>query len=167
MFFASLYSLFRIVIVAVLAYIALIVILRLAGKRALGKMHIFDFAVTVAFGSVLGSVLLSKDSTLADGVVAFAVLAALQWLVARLSLTSKLVQSAVLSQPRLLFSNGEFREDALRDERVTRAEIEAAIRAAGIGRMESVGAVVLEANGELSVIEGDRSSMTALSSVDC
>lgn len=165
MFFDSFYSLARIAVVAVLAYVALIVILRLAGKRALGKMHIFDFAVTIAVGSILGSVLLTKDATLADGIVAFATLAVLQWLVARLSLSSSLVESAVLSTPRLLLDNGRYCDEALADERVTRAEVEAAIRAAGIGKIESVGAVVLEANGELSVIPGDSKEMTALSSV--
>ena len=46
----------RVAAAACLAYIALIIVLRVAGKRSLAKLNAFDFAITVAFGSVLATV---------------------------------------------------------------------------------------------------------------
>ncbi len=77
MFFQNWSGLLRTVVVGVLAYVALVALLRVSGKRTLSKMNAFDFVVTVALGSTLATILLSKNVALAEGVVAFAVLISL------------------------------------------------------------------------------------------
>ncbi|RPI86275.1 MAG: DUF421 domain-containing protein [Chloroflexi bacterium] len=67
MFFNSWSDLIRIIIIGVLAYIGLVVLLLVSGKRTLSKMNSFDFVITVALGSTLATVLLSKDVALAEG----------------------------------------------------------------------------------------------------
>ncbi|WP_231362619.1 hypothetical protein [Thioalkalivibrio sp. ALMg9] len=67
MFFGGWDGLLRTLVVGVLAYVALIVFLRLSGKRTLSKMNAFDLVVTVALGSTLATVLLAKDVALAEG----------------------------------------------------------------------------------------------------
>ena len=64
---------------------SLYLILRISGKRTLAKMNAFDFVVTVALGSTLATVFLSKDIALAEGLFAFALLAGLQRIVAWLA----------------------------------------------------------------------------------
>jgi uncharacterized membrane protein YcaP (DUF421 family) len=61
-------------IVGILAYIILVFLLRLSGKRTLSKWNSFDFITTVAFGSILATLLLSKDTSLAQGTLGFALL---------------------------------------------------------------------------------------------
>jgi uncharacterized membrane protein YcaP (DUF421 family) len=73
------FLLLRTLLVGSLAYAALVVLLRLSGKRTLSKWNMFDLVVTVAFGSTLATALLSKDTSLMQGVAAFALLVALQW----------------------------------------------------------------------------------------
>ena len=73
-FFAGWSGIIRIVIVGVLAYAALVLVLRISGNRTLSKMHAFDLVVTVALGSTLATVILSKDVALAEGLTAFALL---------------------------------------------------------------------------------------------
>lgn len=165
MLFDSLYDLARVAIIAVLAYAALVVLLRLAGKRALAKLNAFDLVVTVALGSTLATVLLSGDVAYAEGLLAFAMLALLQWIVARLSIASATFRNLVRSQPRLVFEEGEFLHRAMRDERITQDEIESVIRAAGVGRIEDVAAVVLETDGTLSVIRRTDKALTVLANV--
>jgi uncharacterized membrane protein YcaP (DUF421 family) len=63
-------SIARTAIVGVLAYAALVVLLRISGKRTLAKMNAFDLVVTVALGSTLATILLSKEVSLASGVAA-------------------------------------------------------------------------------------------------
>lgn len=152
MFFDSLSGLGRVVLISILAYVALVVTLRVSGKRTLAKLNAFDLVVTVALGSTLATILLSKDVALAEGVLAFVMLACLQWLVARLSLTSPWVRDAVRSALTLLLEDGVFRDDAMRRERIVENEVRAAIRTAGHGRIEDIAAVVLETDGSLSVI---------------
>lgn len=152
-------------IVGSLAYIALVFLLRISGKRTLSKWNAFDFVVTVAFGSALATALLSKDTSLIQVVLAFALLVALQWAITWLSVRSRLLESWVKSQPRLLLFKGQYQQDALKQERVTESEIRAALRAKGISAVEEVEAVVLETDGSFSVIERRGSSSSALADV--
>ena len=85
MFFQNWTGLLRTVIVGVMAYLALVTLLRVTGKRTLSKMNAFDLIVTVALGSVLATILLSKDVPLAEGVVAFGLLVSMQYIITWLS----------------------------------------------------------------------------------
>jgi uncharacterized membrane protein YcaP (DUF421 family) len=135
-----------------LAYIALVALLRVSGKRTLAKLNAFDLVVTVALGSMLATVTLSKDVSVAAGVAGFGVLAGMQYAVAWVSTRSRLARKSVRSEPRLLLRKGEFLADAMRDERVTEAEVLAAIRSEGRSGRDQIEAVILETNGSISVI---------------
>lgn len=152
MFFDSWQGLGRVVIVGVLAYVGLILFLRLSGKRTLSKMNAFDFVVTVALGSTLATILLSKDVALVEGLLAFVVLITLQFVVAWLAVRSTRFRNLVKAEPTLLFYNGELLSDTLLQQRVASEEVRAAIRAAGFSLLEDVEAVVLETDGSFSVL---------------
>ena len=152
MFFDSWSGLGRVVVAGVLAYGALVFLVRVSGKRTLSKMNAFDLIVTVALGSTLATVLLSKDVALLEGVLAFALLIFLQFVITWLSVRSKAVQGFVKAEPALLLHRGQFLHRALRAERVTEEEIRAAVRAQGIGSLEDVEAVVLETDGTFTVL---------------
>jgi len=159
----SAFGLLRILIVGPLAYLLLIVILRVSGKRTLAKMSAFDFVVTVALGSTLATVLLSKDVPLSEGVLGFAVLALLQFIIAWVAQRSERVEAAVKADPRVLLRDGVIDADAMLAERVTKSEIAAAVRQAGYGDFSMIAAVVLETDGSFSVVPrneaGDRSAL--------
>jgi uncharacterized membrane protein YcaP (DUF421 family) len=150
--FASWSGLARTLVVGVIAYAGLVTMLRVSGKRTLSKMNAFDLVVTVALGSTLASILTSKDVVLAEGVLALALLIALQWLVAWSASRSEVVSRVVKSEPRLLAHRGELLQRALRRERVAREEVLAALRAHGLDDLGDVSAVVLETDGSFSVL---------------
>ncbi|MDP9439064.1 MAG: DUF421 domain-containing protein, partial [Actinomycetota bacterium] len=60
MVFDSWVGLFRVAAVGTAAYFALVLLLRISGKRTLSKINAFDLVVTVALGSTLATVLLSS-----------------------------------------------------------------------------------------------------------
>lgn len=165
MFFESGSHLVRTLIVGTLAYAALVFLLRVSGKRILSKWNAFDLVVTVAFGSTLATILLSKDTTLAQGVLGFALLVGLQWCITWLSVRSETIERGVKAQPQLLLFQGEFQRDALRKERVTERELRAALRGQGITAVEDVEAVVLETDGSFSIIKQRGTSTSALADV--
>lgn len=151
-FFQSWAGLGRTLVVGVLAYAALVVLLRVSGKRTLAKMNAFDFVVTVALGSTLATVVLSKGVALAEGVLAFVVLIGLQYVLAWLGRRSERIEALIKSEPALLLYRGRFIERAMRQERLAQLEVLAAIRKEGIADVEEVEAVVLETDGSFSVI---------------
>ncbi|GAA4644004.1 DUF421 domain-containing protein [Pontixanthobacter gangjinensis] len=166
MWFDSWSDIIRVLLATLASYAAIIVILRVSGKRSLSKLNAFDFVVTIALGSILASVILTKSVSLSEGIAAFFGLAFLQLIVTWLSNKSQTFAKAIRSEPKLLLCDGEFQEEALANERVTRGEVEAAIRKKGHGVVEEIAAVVLESDGELSVIcDGKAADCTALRSV--
>jgi uncharacterized membrane protein YcaP (DUF421 family) len=169
MLFDSWLGLGRVLLVGTLAYVALVLLLRITGKRTLSKLNAFDLVVTVALGSTLATVLLSKSVALAEGVLAFGLLVLLQYAVASLAVRSPRFQALIKAEPTLLLHRGRFLEGAMRAERITREEILAALRASGAAEVSGVGAVVLETDGTLSVLPGAEvgASMTTLDTVRC
>jgi uncharacterized membrane protein YcaP (DUF421 family) len=93
--------------------VALIILLRISGKRTLSKMNAFDFIVTIALGSTLATVLLNKSVSLADGVLALFLLIGLQFLITFFSVRSKRVSKLVKSIPTLLVYKGDLLQDAM------------------------------------------------------
>ncbi len=143
----------RVLLVGTLAYLALVMLLRVSGKRTLAKLNAFDFVVTVALGSILATILLSSDVALLEGVTAFSLLIGLQFVVAWASVRSQRVESLVKSEPTLLYC-GEFLRAAMRRERVTEDELRHAARAQGHASLDRVSAIVLETDGSLSILTG-------------
>lgn len=152
MWFDSWGSLLRVIVGGVAAYASLVVLLRVSGKRTLSKLNAFDLVVTVALGSTLATVLLSKDVAVADGLAAFAVLVLGQYTITRLAIRSRRVRQLVKSEPALLLYRGEIREDAMRRERVTLEEIESVIRGSGLSSVAQTAAVILETDGSFHVL---------------
>jgi uncharacterized membrane protein YcaP (DUF421 family) len=152
MLFDSWAGLGRVLLVGTLAYVALVLLLRISGKRTLSKLNAFDLVVTVALGSTLATVLLSKSVALAEGALALALLISLQYAIAWLSVRSPRLEGMIKAEPTLLLHRGRFLEQAMRAERITREEILAALRASGAAEPQAIAAVVLETDGSLSVI---------------
>jgi uncharacterized membrane protein YcaP (DUF421 family) len=152
MLFGGWESLLRTLVVGVLAYVVLVVFLRLSGNRTLSKLNAFDFVVTVALGSTLATALLNKDVTLADGALAFALLIGLQFIVTWSSVRLRWLRRLATGEPVMLLYRGEFLPAALRRARVTEDEVRAAIRSAQLPSLEDAEAVVIETDGSLSVV---------------
>ncbi len=143
----------RTFVIGVLAYVGLVVFLRVSGKRTLSKMNAFDFVVTVALGSTLATVLLNRSVPLAEGLAAFALLIALQFGVTWLSVRVGWLRRFITGEPQMLFYRGSFLPEPMRACRVTEDEVRAAIRASGRLDLASVGAVVFETDASFSIID--------------
>lgn len=152
-FFTSWESIYRTVTITVLAYVLLILLLRASGKRTLSKMNAFDLIVTIALGSTLATVMLSKDVALIDGVLALFLLIFLQFIITFLSARSGTISKLVKSTPALLVYKGEMLLHAMKKERIAEDEIYAIIREKGLGSLQEADAIVLETDGSLTVIK--------------
>lgn len=152
-FFDSWESIIRTTVITLLAYILLVFLLRVSGKRTLSKMNAFDFVVTIALGSTLATVILNKNVALADGVLAFFLLIFLQLAITWLSSRHKAFSSLIKSTPTLLVYRGTMLKEVMKKERIDEDEIHAIIREKGIGSYKEADAVILETDGSLTVIQ--------------
>lgn len=155
MWFDSWNEIARVVLVGSAAYVFLVVTLRISGKRTLAKLNAFDLVVTVAVGSTLATILLSADVSFTEGAAALALLAALQFVAAKVA-RRHVGHAVVTAEPSMLVTNGEIDHDALRRERVGVADVRQAVRSSGHGDLRAVAAVVLESDGSMSVIGADK-----------
>lgn len=166
-FFSGWSVLIRTVVVGVLAYISLVFFLRVTGKRTLSKMNAFDLIVTVALGSILATILINQNVTLAQGALALALLIGLQFIITATSVRVRWMRQLVTGEPSMVFWKGEFIDDALKRERVTRDEVLAAVRSQGISALNEIEAVVLETDGSFSVVRpGDQTAPSSLAGVE-
>lgn len=166
MFFNGWTGIWRTFVVGILAYITLILLLRISGKRTLSKMNAFDFVVTVAIGSTLATILLSKTVALLEGILALALLIFLQYAITWASIHYKFTSRIVKSEPRLLYHKGEFINKAVKEERIMKEEILQAVRNQGIASLTNVQSVVLETDGSFSIIKSSgESNQSTLSNV--
>ena len=168
LFFDEATVLLRTLAVGVPAYVALIVFLRFAGKRILSKMNAFDLVVTISLGSTLATILLSRTVSLLQGVLALALLIALQFTITWSSVRAPWVRRWTTGEPTVLLHCGTMRPAELRRVRVAEDEVLAALRGAGLSTVEQAEAVVLETDGSFSVIPrtgtspGGRSTLEGL-----
>lgn len=148
-FFGGWSGIIRVVVLGSLAYVALVLILPVTGKRTLLKMSAFDAIMTIALGSTLATVLLSSGVALSEGVTALLLLCLLQYVVIYPFVRSSGFQDIIKAKPTLIFYRSRYLEDEIRKEWVTKEEDLAALRSQGRTDAGSVDAVVLETNGTL------------------
>ncbi|WP_138932864.1 DUF421 domain-containing protein [Roseovarius arcticus] len=157
-------DLFDIVWQTLLAVVVVIVLARVNGLRSFSKMSSFDFALTVATGSVLATMMTSAKTPW-PGLVALIVLFAARYVISALRQRSSLAQRITDNTPLVLFYEGQFFEENLKLARVSRDDIRSKMREANAISPGSVRAIVLEATGDVSVLHGDTLDTDLLSDV--
>ncbi len=137
---------------AICIYLYVILITRIAGKRTFAKMSSFDFAVTIAMGSILADAVNKPVSSLMPAFVSLALLAFLQVLFAKILSSSDSFEKAMTNTPILLMKDGEIFEDNLKKALVSRADLMGKLREANVLQLSEVRAVVFETTGDISVL---------------
>lgn len=134
-------------------FFALIVfVVRLAGKRITSNMNNFDWIVTVAIGSLMSSGILLESVPVSAATASIVTLAGMQWLAAWASVRWTWAAELLKPRPRLLLHKGKPLSDALKSERISAQELAMHMRHAGYTTPEEANWVILEANGEVTVI---------------
>ena len=144
-------SILAIILTALGIYLATIIFTRLAGKRSFSKMSSFDFAMTVAVGSMIATTVLSKSVSLWDGILGIGLVYLLQMLVAILR-RFKIIKKTVDNEPLLLMDGQNILYENLKKARVTEEDLRSKLREANVIRLKEVRAVIFEATGDISVL---------------
>lgn len=133
-------------------YISLVVLTRWAGVRSFSKLSGFDFAVTVAIGSLIASTVLAKDPPLAQGVVALASLFAIQMLVAHLRVTFPDAMSFVDNRPRIIMVGDAMIKDQMAKAKITENDLWGKLRESNVVNLDQVIVAIAETTGDVTVL---------------
>ena len=156
-FFSNWESLVAIAISTLVIYIAVIVFTRIFGKRSFSKMSSFDFAMTVAVGSLIATTVLSKSVTLLEGIVGLFMVYLYQ-LSAALLRKCKPFRKAIDNEPLLLMDGQNILEANLLKARVTKGDLRSKLREANVLDLSEVRAVVFETTGDIAVLHSSDAS---------
>ncbi len=145
-------------------FAVMIIITRISGLRTFAKMSSFDFASTIAVGSILATIILDPDQSIVKGGVALAGIIAFQTLFAYLVRKNHLFQKIATNAPMLLMRDGEILYDNLKSTNVGENDLIAKLREANVFDYKEVSAVILESTGDMSVLHrsGDKELNEAL-----
>lgn len=148
-------SLLMILITAIGIYIFLMLCVRLAGLRSFARMSSFDFAITVATGSLLAATLLNQDPPLLRGMMGVLALFAIQYVVSWLRRHTTIMSTLVDNQPLILMAGPQVIAENLDQVRMTTGDLNSHLRLAGIIDPKQVLAVIMETTGDISVLRAD------------
>jgi uncharacterized membrane protein YcaP (DUF421 family) len=145
-------DLFMVMLSALGIYLALLTLTRLTGLRSFAKMSSFDFAITVAFGSLLATTLVAPTPSLLTGAFGLAMLYGIQYVVSTSRRSTATVPWMVDNEPVLLMAGKRVLWDHLDEVRLTENDLRSQLRMAGVCHPREVLAVVFETSGELAVL---------------
>jgi uncharacterized membrane protein YcaP (DUF421 family) len=144
--------LLEIILRTVVVYVAVLALLRVAGKRELGQMSVADLVVIIVIANAVQNSMNGGDNSLTGGIVAAATLVAMNLLVDRYGSRIPIIGHYVREQPTLLMQDGVLLEKNMADEHVDKQEIEMAARGHGLSDLSEVSEAVLEPDGSISII---------------
>ena len=145
----------EIVLRTIVVYVAVLVLLRVAGKRELGQMSVADLVVIIVIANAVQNAMNGGDVSLTGGIVAAATLVGANLLVGRYGSRIPVIGHYVRDEPTLLMQDGVLLEKNMEQEHVDKVDIEMAAREHGIGSLSDVSEAVLEPDGSISIIPNE------------
>lgn len=146
----------ELVLRAVVVYVALLVMVRFAGKRAVGQFTPFDMILLILLGTAVQNSLLGDDVSLPGGLVLAATLIAMNWLVGLLTARSDTLDDLVEGAPVLLARDGKVFRDILKREKINAADFAQAMRRENCDDATEISYATLETDGRISIVTKSR-----------
>jgi uncharacterized membrane protein YcaP (DUF421 family) len=154
--------LWQVVVRTVVVYVGVLVVLRLAGKRELGQMTVFDLVLILLIANAVQNAMVGPDSSLQGGLVAAVVLVVCNLGVAVVRLRGGVWGRLIEGVPTVLIMDGRFVEPHMRRERLDTEDVERILREHGVTSVSDVKMAVLETDGSISIVpEGAQVVRTA------
>ncbi len=148
-------AIFRGCVLAALAIVWVVILVRVNGLRSFSKMTSFDFVMTVAMGSLVASASQSTTwITFLQSLASMAALFVVQFSAAFARKSSKKLKRIMQNEPIILMRDGMIFDNALAQTRVSKDDLIAKLREANVCDFSSVHAVILETTGDISVLHG-------------
>lgn len=131
----------------VIVYLALVVLLRIFGKRELAQLNPFDLVVLLSLSNTVQNAIIGDDNSVTGGLIGAFSLLAVNWLVVRALFRSPRITRMMEGRSTVLIRNGQIDVKALQRESLSREELLAVIHRQGFDNLHTVRRCELEPNG--------------------
>ena len=135
---------------AAIVYVALLILLRVSGKRTVGELSIFDLIVVIVLGSAVRTALLGNDKSVLGGLLVVAVLLLLDFISSFVTARSRKVEHLLDGKPVLVARDGVVFHEVLKRCNVPTGTFEGVLRKHSL-TTEQIGQAILEANGSITI----------------
>ncbi|MDR3727203.1 MAG: DUF421 domain-containing protein [Terracidiphilus sp.] len=142
----------------VIVYLALVLLLRLFGKRELAQLNPFDLVVLLSLSNTVQNAIIGEDNSVTGGLVGAFSLLTINWLVVRVLFRSKRLTHVMEGRATILVRDGQIDLRALERESLTREELLDVIHRQGFEHFHQVRRCELEPNGTFYVEAFDPSA---------
>lgn len=136
---------------AVIVYVALLVMVRLAGKRTLGQLTPFDLILIILLGNAVQNSLLGGDVSLLGGLVIAVTLIALNYIVGWITARSPFAHTLIEGEAVRVAENGRIDYRKLRSEAVSLADFKEAMRRAEVNEVADIKGAWIETDGTITI----------------
>jgi uncharacterized membrane protein YcaP (DUF421 family) len=133
-------------------YVFIVVGFRMTGKREVGQLAPFDFALILLIANAVQNAMVGPDSSLTGGLSAAAMLLLINLGLGRLASRNRKVERLLRGRARILINRGHVDEHGLREENLSHSELMQSLRENGCAVVEDCRLAVLESDGTISVI---------------
>lgn len=131
----------------VLVYLALIILLRVFGKRELAQLNPFDLVVLLSLSNTVQNAIIGDDNSLSGGIIGAATLLSINWLVVKVLYSSPRMSRALGGVERTLIHDGRVDKYALKKELLSEEDLLIMVHRQGFEHFSDVARCVLEPNG--------------------
>jgi len=149
----------------IIVYIALVVLLRVFGKRELAQLNPFDLVVLLSLSNTVQNAIIGNDNSVTGGIIGAVTLLVTNYLVVRFLFRHRNLNQMIEGQPSVLMRNGQLQKRELARQLMTRSELEVVVRRQGFDGIDNVEEVVLEPGGAF-VIKGKRGHDALMEKLD-
>ena len=136
----------------VILYFAILISMRIMGKRQLGEMEISEFIVAALIADLAATPLQDIGIPLLNGLVPIIIMFCFEIIIAGLNMRSVKLRKLTYGRPEIIIRNGRIIREAMHKNRFTLDELMQELRAQGLTDTAQVEYAVLETNGQLSII---------------
>ncbi|MEX0649131.1 MAG: YetF domain-containing protein [Balneolaceae bacterium] len=148
----------EIVLRVTIIYLFVLVGMRILGKREFGQMSPFELVTLLLIPEIVTDTLTGDDSSLTAGLIGVTTIFGLVFIITIITHISKRAEKVMEGSPTVLVIDGRILEDALNQERVNADEIFIEMHRTGVERLEQVKWAILENDGKISIVPGEKSN---------
>jgi uncharacterized membrane protein YcaP (DUF421 family) len=134
-----------------IVYVALIVLLRIFGKRELAQLNPFDLVVILSLSNTVQNAMIGPDNSVTGGLVGAASLLAINFALARLKWSSRTVEVITEGAPETIIEDGRVNETQLKRELITKRDLDIIAHQNGLEDASEIDKLVLDPNGSFLV----------------
>ncbi|WP_415327420.1 DUF421 domain-containing protein [Chryseobacterium sp. MMS23-Vi53] len=145
----------NVVVRSLCVYLFMVIAIRLFGKNQLSQLNAGDVVLLLLISNAVQNAMVGPDTSLQGGLVAALVLFIANFIVKRLMFSNQKFESFLEDNPVILVKDGVVDQEALNKVKISKDELEEAIREHGVDGIKNVKLSILEVDGNISVISED------------